>query len=69
MSALHQQPEKPWTVDVMTEKALMSRVKFAALLFKETVGQAPSNYLTDLHIAIVQGLLKKSYLSVLLLTK
>ena len=58
MSLLHQKPEEPWTVDLMAEKALMSRAKFAAL-FKETVGQAPSDYLTDLRITIAQGLLKK----------
>ena len=58
MTVLHKRPEEPWTVDLMAEKALMSRAKFAAL-FKDTVGQAPSDYLTDLRIAIAQGLLKK----------
>jgi len=58
MTQLHQQPEEPWTIEVMAETALMSRAKFAAL-FKDTVGQAPSDYLTDLRIAIAQGLLKK----------
>ena len=57
MSAIHQQPEEPWTIETMAETALMSRAKFAAL-FKESVGQAPSDYLTDLRIAIAQGLLK-----------
>jgi len=58
MTAIHQQPQEPWTIDLMAEKALMSRAKFAAL-FKDTVGQAPSDYLTDLRIAIAQGLLKQ----------
>jgi transcriptional regulator GlxA family with amidase domain len=58
MTAIHEKPEEPWTVDLMAEKALMSRAKFAAL-FRETVGQAPSDYLTDLRIALAQGLLKK----------
>jgi len=58
MSALHKRPEEPWTIEIMAEEALMSRAKFAAL-FKETIGQAPSDYLTDLRIAIAQGLLKK----------
>lgn len=58
MIQLHQKPEEPWTIDSMAETALMSRAKFAAL-FKDTVGQAPSDYLTDLRIAIAQGLLKK----------
>ncbi len=60
MTAIHQQPEAPWTVDSMAEEALMSRAKFAAL-FKSTVGQAPSDYLTDLRIVIAQGLLKKEF--------
>jgi AraC-like DNA-binding protein len=58
MTTIHDKPEEPWTVDSMAEKALMSRAKFAAL-FKETVGQAPSDYLTDLRITLAQGLLKK----------
>jgi AraC-like DNA-binding protein len=58
MSAIHDRPEEPWTVDSMAETALMSRAKFAAL-FKNTVSQSPSDYLTDLRIALAQGLLKK----------
>ena len=58
ITAIHDKPEEPWTVDSMAEKALMSRAKFAAL-FRGTVGQAPSDYLTDLRIALAQGLLKK----------
>jgi AraC-like DNA-binding protein len=58
MKAIHENPEMPWTVDSMAEKALMSRAKFAAL-FKETIAQSPNDYLTDLRIAIAQGLLKK----------
>jgi AraC-like DNA-binding protein len=58
MTALHKRPEEPWTIELMAETALMSRAKFAAL-FKNTVGQAPSDYLTDLRIDIAQGLLKK----------
>lgn len=58
MKAIHEKPKAPWTVDSMAEEALMSRAKFAAL-FKSTVGQSPNDYLTDLRIAIAQGLLKK----------
>ena len=58
MAVIHEKPEEQWTVDSMAEKALMSRAKFAAL-FKTTVGQAPSDYLADLRIALAQGLLKK----------
>ena len=58
MAAVHENPEEQWTVDSMAERALMSRAKFAAL-FKSTVGQAPSDYLADLRVALAQGLLKK----------
>jgi transcriptional regulator GlxA family with amidase domain len=58
MLAIHEQPEEAWSVDSMADKALMSRAKFAAL-FKDTIGQTPNDYLTDLRIAIAQGLLKK----------
>ncbi len=58
MSALHKQPQKNWTVDSMAEFSAMSRAKFA-FLFKDTVGQSPNDYLSDLRIAVAQGLLKK----------
>lgn len=58
MIAIQDKPEAPWTVDSMAETALMSRAKFAAL-FKSTVGQSPNDYLTDLRIALAQGLLIK----------
>lgn len=58
MTTMHEKPEQPWTVDSMAEEALMSRAKFAAL-FKDTVGQSPGDYLTDLRISLAQGLLKK----------
>lgn len=56
--AMHDKPEEPWTVDSMADTAHMSRAKFAAL-FKSTVGQSPNDYLTDLRIALAQGLLIK----------
>ena len=59
MLAVHQQPDRPWTIDSMADIALMSRAKFA-VLFKETVGQAPNEYLTDLRIAKAQGLLTQN---------
>jgi len=58
MITMHDKPEEPWTVDSMADNAHMSRAKFAAL-FKSTVGQSPSDYLTDLRIALAQGLLVK----------
>jgi len=45
-------------VDAMASEVFMSRSKFAAL-FKDTVGQSPMDYLTDLRLVMAQGLLKK----------
>lgn len=56
--ALHQNPQQPWTLDQMAEKALLSRSKFAAL-FKEITKQTPADYLTDWRIGIAQTLLKQ----------
>ena len=58
MTELHKRPDVQWSVESMAEKTNMSRAKFAAL-FKATVGQAPNDYLTDLRVAVAQGLLKK----------
>lgn len=58
IEAIHNEPEKPWTVETLADIAALSRSKFAAL-FKETVGQPPNNYLTELRVAMAQNLLKK----------
>lgn len=58
IDAIHAEPEKPWTVESLAEIAALSRSKFAAL-FKETVGQSPNHYITELRVAIAQNLLQK----------
>lgn len=58
IEAIHSEPEKSWTVDNLADIAALSRSKFAAL-FKETVGQPPNNYITELRVAMAQNLLKK----------
>ena len=58
IEAIHQQPEKQWTVESLANIAALSRSKFAAL-FKETVGQPPNNYITDLRVAMAKALLQK----------
>ncbi|SFC07110.1 AraC family transcriptional regulator [Pseudoalteromonas denitrificans] len=58
MSQLKQQPEDSWTIDSMAHLAGMSRSKFAAS-FKDTVGQAPNDYLIDLRLSIAKDLLKQ----------
>lgn len=59
MQRLKDQPEYDWTVEEMAENVAMSRSKFAAF-FKETVGQAPMEYVTGLRMALAKGLLKNN---------
>lgn len=56
--AMHTHPERPWTLEELAELAGMSRSKFAAL-FRDTVGQAPGDYLIEWRVGVAQGLLKK----------
>jgi len=58
IDAIHAQPEKQWTVESLAVIAALSRSKFAAL-FKETVGQSPNHYITELRVSIAQNLLQK----------
>ena len=58
IEAIHAEPEKPWTVESLADIAALSRSKFAAL-FKETVGQTPNQYVTELRIAMAQNLLQQ----------
>ncbi len=58
MSKLTANPEGVWTVETMAESVAMSRSKFAAL-FKDSVGQAPMEYLTDLRLSMAQDLLAR----------
>ncbi|WP_415881953.1 AraC family transcriptional regulator [Neptuniibacter sp. QD72_48] len=59
MQQIKDKPEYEWTVEEMAESAAMSRSKFAAL-FKDTVGQAPMEYVTGLRMALAKGLLKNN---------
>lgn len=59
MDRLKAAPEQEWTVETMAESVAMSRSKFFSL-FKETTGQAPMDYLTDLRLAVAKGLLKSN---------
>ncbi|BFM15477.1 AraC family transcriptional regulator [Maricurvus nonylphenolicus] len=56
MQALTANPEQPWAVETMAESVAMSRSKFAAL-FKDSLGQAPMEYLTDLRLNKAKQLL------------
>lgn len=49
VDAMHSELQMPWTVDQLAKKAGMSRSAFAAR-FKDVVGQAPLEYLTEWRI-------------------
>ena len=59
IDAIHKQPEKPWTLEMLADIAAMSRSKFASI-FKQTVGQPPNDYITDLRLSLAQNLLRKN---------
>ena len=57
LTAMHEQPGAPWSLETMAEKAGMSRSAFAAR-FKEVVGITPADYLSDWRMTIARSLLK-----------
>ena len=46
IALIHREPGKPWSVAALASAVAMSRSRFA-VRFRETVGQAPLEYLTD----------------------
>lgn len=56
--AIHEHPESAWTVERMAQIAGMSRARFA-LAFRQTVGVAPMDYLTDWRVGVAKTLLKR----------
>lgn len=57
--AIHEAPERHWSLEEMAELALMSRSKFADL-FKRTVGQSPGDYVIDWRIVVAKDLLQQN---------
>jgi AraC-like DNA-binding protein len=45
ITAMHEEPSRRWTLQLLAERAGMSRTSFA-VRFKETVGESPMGYLT-----------------------
>jgi transcriptional regulator GlxA family with amidase domain len=58
ITAMHDKPEKAWSLDGLAQVAGMSRARFAAH-FRETVGTPPLDYLTDWRISVAQTLLRR----------
>jgi AraC-like DNA-binding protein len=58
ISAIHDRPEHPWSLEELANAAGMSRARFA-LHFRNVVGVTPFDYLVDWRIGVAQSLLKR----------
>lgn len=58
LTAMHDAPGEPWTLERLAERAGMSRTAFAAA-FREAVGQTPIDYLADWRMVLVQARLRE----------
>lgn len=59
ISSMHNDPGHPWTLQLLAERAGMSRSVFA-LRFRETVGNTPMEYLTRWRMLLAADRLKSS---------
>lgn len=58
LTAIHEGPGQHWSLDLLAQKAGMSRSSFANR-FKKTVGLAPAEYLTDWRILLAKKSLRQ----------
>jgi AraC-like DNA-binding protein len=58
VSAMHEHPENPWTLERLAESACMSRARFAKH-FKAVSGFTALDYLTTWRMTVAKSLLKK----------
>jgi AraC-like DNA-binding protein len=58
LTAMHDAPGKPWSLEDLADAAGMSRTRFAAH-FRNVVGRAPIDYLTLWRMTIARQLLRK----------
>lgn len=58
LTAMHERPQTPWTVEMLAEQAAMSRSAFANR-FKRVVGIAPADYLTDWRMSLAKKQLQQ----------
>ena len=63
LNAIHQQPEKPWTLELLAQEALMSRSGFADS-FNKVLGQTPMKYLSLWRMSQARKWLKTTHMSV-----
>lgn len=58
LTAIHEEPGKPWTLQDLAEEAGMSRTRFATL-FRGVVGATPIDYLASWRMTTAQRLLSE----------
>jgi len=63
IEAMHEHPERGWTLSQLAKLSSMSRGRFAQR-FKEVLGQSPMQYLTDWRLQKAKHLLKETNLSI-----
>ena len=54
VTAMHDHPERPWTLALLAQEAGMSRAAFASH-FKQATAQTPLDYLTDWRLSLVKA--------------
>jgi AraC-like DNA-binding protein len=59
IQAVHERPERTWTLETMAHTATMSRAGFAAT-FTEVIGQSPGTYLTQLRMGHAEDALLRT---------
>jgi AraC-like DNA-binding protein len=62
LQAMHEDPGHPWTVPELAAITGLSRAAFARF-FREAIGQAPLQYLTDWRMTVARELLRTGTLS------
>ena len=63
LSAIHRQPQEPWTVTELSKVAAMSRTQFTER-FRETVNRSPNQYLTEWRLMKASQFLRETALPV-----
>nr|WP_315476807.1 AraC family transcriptional regulator [uncultured Undibacterium sp.] len=58
LTAVHESPEEPWTVEQLARVSGMSRTAFA-VKFKQLIGQAPAEYVANWRLSIAQARLRE----------
>ncbi|MEQ1595185.1 MAG: AraC family transcriptional regulator [Casimicrobium sp.] len=58
LTAMHESPGEPWTVEQLAEASGMSRTAFA-VKFKQLVGQPPADYVANWRLTIAQARLRE----------